>query len=330
MKTTIRLFSIILVFLCVTVSPTAQAVCQQGCVFPQCTVLGEDALSNPTRGDNTAIGYQALEFTTTGQYNTATGSFALLDNTTGVANTAIGYSALIGGNGSFNTAIGDYALFAHTAGDGNIAIGGSAGLYLTTGSYNIDIGSYGLAGDSNIIRIGRQGTQTAAFIAGIRGTPITGGIPVAVTSSGQLGVAPSSQRFKEAIRPMDKASEAILALQPVTFRYKKELDSHAISQFGLVAEQVEKVDPNLVVRDDQGKPYTVRYDAVNAMLLNEFLKEHRKVAEQEATITQLKAELQATATQQQKQIAALTAGLQKVSAQLELSKSVPRTVQNNQ
>src|SRR2546422_11022742 len=121
---------------------------------------------------------------------------------------------------------------------------------------------------------------------------------------------------------MDKASEAILALKPVTFRYKHELDPDGIPQFGLVAEQVEKVNPDLVVRDDQGKPYTVRYEAVNAMLLNEFLKEHRKVEEQEATITHLKSAVareEAVAAQQQKQIIALTATVQKVSDKVEMS-----------
>src|SRR5205085_8486171 len=149
------------------------------------------------------------------------------------------------------------------------------------------------------------------FIAGIHGVAVTGST-VTVNSSGQLGVAPSSAQFKEAINPMDKASEAILALKPVTFRYKHELDPDGIQQFGLVAEEVEKVNPDLVARDEQGKPYTVRYDAVNAMLLNEFLKEHRKVEQLE------------------KQVAALTAGLQKVSVQLEVSKSAPRTALNNQ
>ncbi len=129
---------------------------------------------------------------------------------------------------------------------------------------------------------------------------------------------------------MEKTSEAILALKPVTFRYKQELDPNGIPQFGLVAEDVEKVNPDLVARDNEGRPYSVRYEAVNAMLLNEFLKEHRKVEQQETTIAQLKKELQATTTRQQKQIDALTAGLQKVSAQLELSKSAPQTVLNKQ
>jgi hypothetical protein len=172
-----------------------------------------------------------------------------------------------------------------------------------------------------------------------------------VDSNGKLGVAPSSQRFKEQIKPMDKASEAVLGLRPVTFRYKSELDPDGIPQFGLVAEQVEKVNPDLVARDAKGEPLTVRYEAVNAMLLNEFLKEHRKVEEQdrkvqeqETTIAQLKSavvkqeatiaeqqkDFQATAAHQQEQIEALTAGLQRVSAQVEMSHPAPRTVLNNQ
>ena len=147
-----------------------------------------------------------------------------------------------------------------------------------------------------------------------------------ISSTGHLGVAPSSVRFKVGIKPMDEASEAILALKPVTFRYKHDLDPDGIPQFGLVAEQVEKVNPDLVARDEQGKPYTVRYEAVNAMLLNEFLKAHRKIQELEAN----NAQQQRNFAEQQKQIEALTAGLQKVSAQLEVSKSAPRTVQNPQ
>src|SRR4029077_12395846 len=167
----------------------------------------------------------------------------------------------------------------------------------------------------------------------ISGVVVTGST-VVVNSSGQLGVAPSSARFKEAIKPMDKAREAILALKPVTFRYKEEIDPDGIPQFGLVAEEVEKVNPDLVARDADGKVYTVRYDAVNAMLLNEFLKEHRQVQElksivtrQEATIAQQQKDFKLTAAQQQMEIKALTAGLKeqasqirKVSAQLEISK----------
>ena len=166
-------------------------------------------------------------------------------------------------------------------------MGYSAGANLTAGDNNIDIGNAGVAGEAGVIRIGTIGTQTATFIAGIRGVPIIGGTEVGVNASGQLGVRASSARYKNAIKPMDKASEAILALKPVTFRYKHDLDPKGIPQFGLVAEDVEKVNPDLVARDDQGKPYTVRYEAVNAMLLNEFLKEH-KVQEQQATIIELK------------------------------------------
>jgi hypothetical protein len=147
---------------------------------------------------------------------------------------------------------------------------------------------------------------------------------------GHLGSTTSSERFKDEVKPMDKASEAILVLKPVTYHYKKELDPDGIPQFGLVAEQVEKVRPDLVARDKEGRPYSVRYEAVNAMLLNEFLKAHRKMEEQEATIAQLKKELQATAAHEQKQIETLTAGLQKVSAQLEINKRAPQTVLNSQ
>jgi len=218
-------------------------------------------------------------------------------------------------------------------------LGFQAGMNLNTGSNNIDIGSKGVAGESNTIRIGKSGTQTTTIIAGITGATVASGIAVLIGSNGRLGTSTSSARFKDAIKPMDKASEAILALKPVTFRYKHELDPEAIPQFGLVAEDVEKVNPDLVARDDQGKPYTVRYEAVNAMLLNEFLKEHRKVEEQGATI----AELQSVAAkqalinaQQQRQVNALAATLkeqaaqiQKVSAQLELEKAPTQTVIND-
>ncbi len=189
----------------------------------------------------------------------------------------------------------------------------------------IDIGNRGAVAEAITIRIGRVGTQTATYVAGISGATVTDGIGVVVGADGHLGTVVSSERFKEAIKPMDKASEAILALKPVTFRYKKQLDPKGIPQFGLVAEEVEKVNPDLVARDDQGKPYTVRYEAVNAMLLNEFLKEHRKVELQDRT-----------AQEQQKEIDGLKAELkeqkaliQKVSAQLEVSKPALQTVVNN-
>jgi hypothetical protein len=226
--------------------------------------------------------------------------------------------------GSNNTAYGETALFNNTTGKNNIAVGVSAGIGISTGNNNIDIGNAGVAGDSNKIRIGKQGTQNGTFIAGIFGVTMTGS-PVVVNSSGKLGVSgTSSIRFKKAVKPMDDASEAILALKPVTFHYKEELDPDGMPQFGLVAEQVEKVNPDLVARDADGKVYTVRYEAVNSMLLNEFLKEHRKVAEQQTTIEQLKV----AAAQQQKQIEALTATVQKVSEKLELTKAAPQLVAN--
>jgi trimeric autotransporter adhesin len=310
------------------------------------TATGFDALtSNTTGNENTANGAAALSGNTTGNSNTATGEGALLGNKTGSNNTATGLSALesntAGSNntadgveallintGNSNTGSGYFALINNTSGSNNIAVGANAGFNLTTGSNNIDVGNKGVAGESAKIRIGTVGTQKAAFIAGIHGVGVTG-LAVFVSSSGQLGTAPSSARFKKAIKPMDKSSEAILALQPVTFRYKEEIDPDGIPQFGLVAEQVEKVNPDLVARDADGKVNTVRYEAVNAMLLNEFLKEHRKVQEQQATIAELKfnsAKQAATVARQQKQIEALTSSVQKVSEKIELNKTTPQLV----
>jgi trimeric autotransporter adhesin len=284
--------------------PQARADCQEGCdLSNNNTFLGDDALINNTFGStNTAIGATALHDNTIGNGNTATGAFALTSNTTGGENTANGVGALSG----------------NTTGNSNIALGASAGSALTTGKNNIDIGNVGVAGESAKIRIGNA-AHRSTFIRGISGVTVPGGVGVIIDADGHLGTTTSSARFKEAIKPMDKASEAILALKPVTFHYEKELDPEGVPQFGLVAEQVEKVNPDLVARDEQGKPYTVRYEAVNAMLLNEFLKEHRRVQEQGATIAR-----------QQKQIDALTQGFQKVSAQLELSRRAQQTVVNNQ
>ena len=283
------------------------------------TANGYQALYSGGGFSNTATGENALYGNTSGFNNTAVGDSALSGNTTGLNNTANGVDALqFNTTGTGNTAVGLSALQSSTSGSSNIALGLNAGASLTTGSNNIDIGNIGVAAEENTIRIGDPAVQTAIFLAGINGVSVTGS-RVVVSSSGQLGVAPSSERFKDAIKPMDKTSEAILALNPVTFRYKKELDPDRVPQFGLVAEEVEKVNPDLVARDQQGKPYTVRYEAVNAMLLNEFLKEHRKNEKQEAMIARL-----------EKQVEALTAGLQKVSAQLELRKPALQTVLNDQ
>jgi hypothetical protein len=292
------------------------------------TANGDLALANNRIGsNNTASGGTALFFNTTGNNNTATGVGALFGCaggecgfSTGNNNTATGASALLGNvTGNGNTANGVRALSNNTTGSRNIALGVDAGLNLTTGSHNIFIGNSGFTADSNRIRIGTRGVHTAAFIAGIREVTVASGVPVVVGPNGQLGIMTSSVRFKEGIKPMDKASESILALKPVTFRYKKDLDPDGIPQFGLVTEDVEKVNPDLVVRDENGNVSSVRYEAVNVMLLNEFLKEHRKVEEQGEMIAR-----------QQRQIDALTAGLQKVSAQLEVSKPAPQTVLNSQ
>ncbi len=258
----------------------------------------------------------------------ATGVEALYSNTMGFSNTADGYAAL-GSNtiGWENTAVGYHAL-ANTTGNGNIALGDSAGENLTTGSGNIDIGNAGAAGEANTIRIGFARAQSATYIAGIFGATVTGA-GVFVDSAGHLGTVQSSERFKESIKSMDELSEAVLALKPVTFRYKHELDPNGIPQFGLIAEQVEKVSPDLVVRGEDGKVMTVRYEAVNAMLLNEFLKEHQKVEKLECTVAMQEKDFKATIAEQQKQIEALTATVQRVNDQIALSKPAPQLVANN-
>jgi Chaperone of endosialidase len=286
--------------------------------------------SNTVGGDNTANGYQALFSNSAGFDNTADGFQALFSNTTGQANTATGEFALAGNtSGGFNTAVGEDALVKNTTGIGNIALGAEAGANLTTGNSNIDIGNFGVAGESNTIRIGGQELHTATFIAGITG--VDEGSPTTVfinTTTGQLGTTPpaSSQRFKKEIKPMDKASEGILELKPVTFQYKN--DKTDTPQFGLVAEEVAKVNPALVLPDKEGRPYTVRYDAVNAMLLNEFLKEHRRVEELKSAMAQQRKDFETAIVRQQKVTEALVARLneheariQKVSAQVEIGKS---------
>jgi Chaperone of endosialidase len=292
----------------------------------QNTAVGSGALFfNTIWGANTAVGYYALYYNDS-PANTAIGSSALYNNRTGSNNTAVGKDALYYNTaGITNTAVGWAALEVNT-GNNNLALGNQAGGQLTAGSDNIDLANLGVAGESATIRIGTSGTQTNTFIAGISGATVPTGVAVIVDADGRLGTTTSSARFKDAIQPMDKASEAILALKPVTFRYKKELDPKAIPQFGLVAEDVEKVNPDLVARDADGKAYTVRYEAVNAMLLNEFLKEHRKVQELEANDAEQQREIKALVATVKEQ----AAQIQKVSAQIELSKPAPRTVLNNQ
>jgi hypothetical protein len=327
------------VLVCFSLLPAAQAVLPPpapGGGYPNGnTAVGSEALSSLTTGtDNTALGFRALNENTQGNFNTAVGSTALRNNRGGHRNTATGNAALYDNvSGTDNTADGARALFSNTRGSGNtavgshaledttgnnnIALGDLAGVDLTTGNNNIDIGNDGFAGESSVLRIGGA-NQTRTFIAGISGAFVTGAA-IVVNAGGQLGVATSSARFKDEIQPMGKVSEAIFALKPVTFRYKKELDPQGTLQFGLVAEEVEKVNPDLVVRDSDRKPYTVRYDAVNAMLLNEFLKEHRKIAALESGVAQLTARFKEQDSK-----------IQKVSEQLEMSKPALRVADNNQ
>jgi hypothetical protein len=294
------------------------------------TANGNNGLtSNTTGDDNTATGVNALSANSTGTSNTATGVSALLSNTIGTFNTAIGRGALQHNTtGQGNTAIGSTALFNNATGSNNIGLGEDAGHALTTGDNNIDIDNLGVAGESGTIRIGTAGAQSRTFIAGISG--VNEGSPAAVfinTTTGQLGTTPpsSSRRFKKEIKPMDKNSEAILTLKPVTFHYKSDKTNRP--EFGLIAEEVAAVNPDLVVRDENGEIYTVRYDAVNAMLLNEFLKEHRKVQELEAKVAQERKDLQAAMTKLEQSVTAQlkehAARLENVSARVQMSKAAP-------
>ena len=339
-------------FACFALAPQARATCQQGCyITTGDTFLGDEALVHNTNGAfNTAIGQDALEFNTTGMDNTANGSAALIANTTGNFNTAVGSGALYGNTADDNTAIGAYTLTLNTTGHNNTGIGEEALYSNTTGNYNTASGFrallyqhnrnstggnntakgfqalYHSTGSSNIglgtnagnnLTTGSGNVCIGAAIVGVAGesnttrirniySSVASGRAVYVNSDNKIGTLASTRRVKNDIKPMDKASEAVLALKPVSFRYKKEIDASGTLQFGLVAEEVADIDADLVTRDSEGKPETVRYDAVNAMLLNEFLKARRQI------------------DAQQKQIDALTAGLQKVSAQLEATKPAPQ------
>jgi hypothetical protein len=277
------------------------------------TALGAGTLLANTSSENTATGAGTLLSNTTGSSNTGNGAFALFSNSTGNFNTAVGDRALFNNTGDDNTAIGNGALFQNTTGLGNIALGVNAGFAVTTAG--------------NVISIGIPGgnVTNSCFIGNIRAvtTANNNAIPVLVDSSGQLGTASSSRRFKKDIKRMDTASQAILALKPVTFHYKS--DNTNRPEFGLIAEEVAGVNPDLVIYDADGKPYTVRYEAVNAMLLNEFLKEHKKGEQQDRKIEELEAtvaKLEAVLKQQAAQI-------QRVSAQIEMSKPAPHVVANN-
>jgi len=280
------------------------------------TANGALALLSNTFGiQNVAVGANALNAATGASFNTAIGADALAINSVGEENTAVGVTALFSNtSGLDNVAVGASALGQNTTGSNNVAVGLFAGFNQTTGSNNTYIGGgqTGVAGESNTIHIADSTNPglaaTACYIAGIFGQTSTDGVAVLINANHKLGTLTSSKRFKKDIRPMDSASKELFALKPVSFRYNQDIDAAGRTQFGLVAEDVEKVNPDLVVRDKEGKAYSVRYEQVNAMLLNEFLKEHRKVQE-----------LEANAARQQKQIEALTTGLQTVSAQLATS-----------
>jgi hypothetical protein len=307
------------------------------------TAFGSNALlSNATTDadNNTAVGSGALQGNINGASNTAIGAAALLSYIGGLENTAIGFAALsngtlsanhntaVGSNALLNTAadantaFGSHALSTNVSGLGNTAVGRNA-LMNSTGGFNtaVGFGAGTLVTDAHdVIVIGATGganVNNSCFIANIRDRPVGADAQtVSIDSTGKLGTMVSSRRFKTDIKPMEKVSEAVMALKPVTFHYKN--DTKGIPQFGLIAEEVAEVNPDLVVRDANGEIYSVRYEAVNAMLLNEFQKEHRKNDQQEATIAELRQEIEA-----------LTTGLQKVSAQLELKKPAPRIVLNN-
>ena len=281
------------------------------------SAFGAFALFNNTTGiENTATGGGALSANTEGLDNAATGFGSLSHNTTGTSNTADGSGALFNNTtGEFNTAVGQGALQANTTGSANVALGVGAGGSVTTAENVICIGA----------TVGGANVSNRCYIGNIRSatTANNNAMPILIDSAGQLGTISSSRRFKKEIKPMDKASEAILALKPVTFHYKS--DKTNAPQFGLIAEEVAEVNPDLVVRDENGEIYTVRYDSVNAMLLNEFLKEHRKVQKLAANDAEQQREIKALVATVKEQ----AAQIQKVSAQLEVNQHAPRTVLNN-
>ena len=330
----------VVALVCFGVLPTMQALSPppDGGYPGGNTAEGQAALlSLTTGGFNTAVGFSSLRSDTTFSFNTAIGAGALFANTAD-QNTATGAGALLSNTaGGQNTANGAFALISNTGGNANTAIGASTLQFNTTGTLNTALGvdaGLNVTTANNVICIGAlvdgADVSNTTWIGNIYNTTTVSGttLPVIVSDGSQLGTVSSSRRFKKEIKPMDKASEAILALKPVTFHYKS--DNCNTPQFGLIAEEVAQVNPDLVVRDGKGEIYTVRYDAVNTMLLNEFLKAHSKALQQEAAITQLKKDFGATIAQLTAQLKEQAAQIQKVSAQLEASKAAPQTVLNDQ
>jgi hypothetical protein len=298
----------------------------------QNSALGASALSNNTSGsDNTAVGLLSLYINSTGADNSAFGSQSLVYNTTGSINTAVGYGSLYSTTtGWINTAVGAWALNNNTSGSYNIGIGYAAGTFNPPGaSNNIDIGSFGGSSDNNAIRIGNTGTQTAFYVVGVNGTAISGPVPVYINSSGQLGTVNSSIRFKEDVHDMAAASEGLMRLRPVTYRYKKAYeDGSKPIDYGLIAEEVASVYPDLVARDADGQIQTVQYQKLTPMLLNELQKEHKLLDDQAATIQQQEEKIQQqeeSAAEQaeinrrlEKRLAALEAALPATGPQTQL------------
>jgi trimeric autotransporter adhesin len=247
------------------------------------TAIGLASMSSNTTGNgNTAAGQNSLAANISGNFNTASGTNALSKNSNGINNTASGSGALFSNTtGVRNSAAGSNSLYKNTTGSNNIGIGYQGGYYPTTGSHNIEIGSAGAAADNAVIRLGTQGTQTKTYVAGIRGVNVTGGVPVLVTATGQLGVMSSSRRYKEDIRSMGKVSDRLLALRPVTFRYKiADENGQKPEQYGLIAEEVARVMPELVVYNQKGQPETVAYQTLAPLLLNELQREHKRANQQ--------------------------------------------------
>jgi trimeric autotransporter adhesin len=342
----------VFVLVCLTLSPRVQAVVPppDGGYPGGNTAEGASALFSLTTGSyNTAVGFFSLRSNTIGSFNTATGAgalllnagnnpntamantatgaVALLSNTTGFNNTATGFQALVSNTtGDHNTADGNAALLSNTTGFANTASGVEALFNNASGTFNTALGfeaGASVTTASHVIAIGTAGANVSnsCYIGQIYGTFNTAQSAVVyIDPDGRLGTGPSARRFKKDIADMGAASEVLLSMRPVTFHFKTQDTEKAgreISQFGLIAEEVAEVNPDLILRDKEGEIYSVRYDAVNAMLLNEFQKEHRKNEEQEKTIAR-----------QQKQIEALTAGLQKVNAWIETSEAKPQFAQN--
>jgi trimeric autotransporter adhesin len=298
------------------------------------TAIGAAALhDNNTGEDNTAIGADALAQNTMGNNNTANGFQALFSNVSGTRNTATGSAALssnttVGAlSGDNNTAVGFEALTSNTTGHDNTAVGRQA-LLNNQGNFNTALGNG--AGDFvfNVICIGADGADVpnSCYIRNIWQEP-GGSQAVFVNAAGKLGFQVSSRRFKDEIKAMEQASEILYGLKPVSFRYKPEIEPTRPLGFGLIAEEVEEISPDLVTRDGNGKVSTVRYEAVNAMLLNEFLKEHRKVEKLEATVAGLAATVKEQAAQIQK-VSAQLAAASPSSGGLEASKPAPQMVNN--